>query len=55
MAVPTLFYVSKCWTLSVNQRTRLESAEMRFLRPAVRRINMAEHTIKTQEINYMYY
>jgi hypothetical protein len=32
MAIPTLLYGSECWTLTKRQKSRLEAAEMRFLR-----------------------
>jgi hypothetical protein len=32
MAIPTFLYGSECWTLTKRQRSRLEAAEMRFLR-----------------------
>jgi hypothetical protein len=34
MAIPTLLYDSECWTLTKRQKSRLEAAEMRFLRSA---------------------
>jgi hypothetical protein len=35
MAIPTLLYGSECWTLTKRQKSRLEAAEMRFLRSMV--------------------
>jgi hypothetical protein len=32
MAIPTLLHGSECWTLTKRQKSRLEAAEMRFLR-----------------------
>jgi hypothetical protein len=32
MAMPALLYSSECWTLTKIQKSRLEAAEMRFLR-----------------------
>jgi hypothetical protein len=32
MTIPTLLYGSECWTLTRRQKSRLEAAEMRFLR-----------------------
>jgi hypothetical protein len=32
MAIPTRLYGSECWTLTKRQKSRLEAAEMRFLR-----------------------
>jgi hypothetical protein len=32
MAIPTLLYGSECWTLTKRQNSRLEAAEMCFLR-----------------------
>jgi hypothetical protein len=32
MAIPALLYGSECWTLTKRQKSRLEAAEVRFLR-----------------------
>jgi hypothetical protein len=32
MAIPTSLYGSECWTLTKSQKSRLETAEMHFLR-----------------------
>jgi hypothetical protein len=32
MAIPTLLYGSECWTLTKRQKSRLDAAEMCFLR-----------------------
>jgi hypothetical protein len=32
MAIPTLLYGSECWALTKRQESRLEAAEMHFLR-----------------------
>jgi hypothetical protein len=32
MVIPTLLHGSECWTLTKGQKSRLEAAEMRFLR-----------------------
>ena len=55
MAVPTLLYGSKNWTLTKGQVSRIQAAEMRFLRH-VAGYTLHDHTRNTdirQELNIM--
>ena len=36
MAVPVLMYDSENWSLNRSDKTKIEAAEMRFLRPIAR-------------------
>jgi hypothetical protein len=56
MAMPTLLYGSECWTLTKRQKSRLEAAEMRFLRSVAgyRLIDHRRNEGIREELNYRY-
>jgi hypothetical protein len=52
MAIPTPLYGSECWTLAKRQKSKLEAAEMRFLRSVAgyRLIDHRRNEDKREEI-----
>jgi hypothetical protein len=53
MAISTLLYGSECWTLTKRQKSRLEAAEMHFLR-SVAGYRLIDHRHKRRATNYRY-
>ena len=54
MAVPVLMYSSENWSLNRSDKRKIETAEMRFLRPMARYTLWDKKEVATQENSWIF-